>query len=234
MRFPIAPAVLLVASSLAGCVAYGPMHGRLPDREEAPGSLFPADAAILPDDAIARILAHEWSAPGKARLAVLRIGQRSQFLRWSGEFARLEGQVHQDVLATLRGSPRVATVGELPSLLVPKDQTVGHLREAAARYRADLLLAWRADCRSYERFRFFARDEAKAHCDLEAVLLDVATGIVPFAAATSREYATLQEGDELRVEEASRRAEMRATGDALGEVARSVLAFLEGQAPAGR
>ncbi|HET8539610.1 MAG TPA: hypothetical protein VFL83_07035 [Anaeromyxobacter sp.] len=64
------------------------------------------------------------------------------------------------------------------------------------------------------------------------MLLDVRTGVVPFAAAASRDYATRQAGDELSVAESSRRAEMQATTDALQDVARGVLAFLDGGSPA--
>lgn len=231
------PAALAAALSLflAAC-ASTPRGAAYPGAEPEPeaASLFPADAAVLPDDAIARILAHEWKAPASARLAVLRIGQRSPFLRWSGEFAQLDAQLRDEILGALRGGERVAAVSELPSLLVPREQTVGHLREAAARYRADLLLAWRGDCRTYGRSRLFSPDETKAYCDVEAVLLDVRTGIVPFAQSASRELTTTKAKDELSSAEASRRAELRATADALQDVTRGVLAFLSGKAPAAR
>jgi hypothetical protein len=222
------------AAALSACA-----HSRAPapfprEAEPAAESLFASDAAVLPDEAIARILAHGWSSPAPARLAVLRVGQRSPFLRWSDEFARLEGELREGLMGTLRAHGGIAAVSELPSLLVPREQTVGHLREAAARYRADLLLAWRADCRSYERFRLFSRDVAKAHCDVESVLLDVRTGIVPWASAVSRDYATAQGRDELSAAESARRAEVQATGDALQEVARGLLAFLGGSAPPAR
>jgi hypothetical protein len=228
LRTPPFLAAIAAAAALVACVSPAPRRAYAePLGDAATESLFPSDAAVLPDDAIARILAHAWSAPAKARVAVLRVGQRSPYDRWSDEFARLDGQLRDTLLGAFRGSPRISAAGELPSLLVPKDQTVGHLREAAARFRAELLVAWRADCRSYERYRLFGKDESKAHCDVEAVLVDVRTGIVPFSAAASRDFATKQAGDELSVAESSRRAEMQATGEALQEVAQGVLAFLD-------
>ena len=56
------------------------------------------------------------------------------------------------------------------------------LREAAARYQADLLLLFRSSCRTFERYRLFEQDQARAFCAVESVMLDVRTGLVPFVA----------------------------------------------------
>jgi hypothetical protein len=44
----------------------------------------------------------------------------------------------------------------------------------------DLLLVYQAACRTSERFRMFQANHAKGLCNVEAVVLDVRTGIVPF------------------------------------------------------
>src|SRR5512138_1334107 len=98
MRTPVAVASLLVSiavvAALAACQpARRPVGMSSPEVAET--SLFASDAAVLPDDAIARILAHAWSAPAKARVAVLRVGQRSAYYRWSDEFAKLDGQLRE-------------------------------------------------------------------------------------------------------------------------------------------
>ncbi len=114
----------------------------------------------------------------------------------------------------------------LPSLLVPEQRTVLFLREAAARYQADLLLAYRTNCRTYERYRMVSQNETRAHCSTEAVLLDVRSGIVPFTVVASKEFSATRERDDMNFRETVRRAELAAISESLGEIASQLNRFL--------
>jgi hypothetical protein len=229
-------ALLLVALLCAGCA--GTTHGysagtglaatayNNPEGGDEEPSLFKSDTEILSDSAIRRILEYRLELPSSSRLAVLQVGARSvEDWRWSGE-PRLPGEVTEKLLTALRSSARVRSASPLPSLLVPRHRTVGYLREAAARYQADLLLVYRTDCRTFERYRVFAADVVKATCVVEAVLIDTRTGIVPFTATVSRNFEAKKAKTETNFGETVRRVELEAVAAGLGDLGERVVDLL--------
>ena len=122
---------------------------------------------------------------------------------------------------------RLVDVALLPALIAPEKVTIPYLREAAARYQADLLLVYRADGRAYERPKFLGPDEVKAKRVVEAILLDVRTGIVPFSSVSAQEYLTKKGKDDYGFAETVAKAEMKATVMGLDEVADTLVKFLE-------
>ena len=145
--------------------------------------------------------------------------------------SRLPATVTERLTGALRASGRVREAAPLPALLVPRQRTVGHLREAAARFQADLLLVYQTDCRSFERYRVFAPSEVRATCAVEAVLIDTRTGLVPFTAAAARQWSAKKAKEEKNFDETVQRVEWETVGDALEEVGRKTAAYLEGTAP---
>ncbi len=121
----------------------------------------------------------------------------------------------------------------VPSLLTPEKQTVPYLREAAARYQADLLLVFRAYANAYQKERFLRPDQIRSYCMVEALLLDTRTGIVPFTATAREEYTTTKGKDDLSIGETHKKAELTALRKALDAIGDDVAAFLEASA-AGR
>jgi len=121
----------------------------------------------------------------------------------------------------------------LPSVLVPGQRTVPYLREAAARYQADLLLVFRSACRSFERYRLFQSSRARAYCGVEAVLLDVRTGLVPFVATSTQSYDVEESEADLNFRETVLRSQLEAIGAGLLEVSQSVARFIESDDGAG-
>src|SRR5215470_17080638 len=114
-----------------------------PPTEEKAVSLFPSDAAILPDDAINKILDAKVRLPQHLRLALIHIEHRSagRFWGWGPYWTAIGPSAQQEVAAAvigvLRTSPRIENADNLPTFLLPEKATVGHLREAAARFQAD-------------------------------------------------------------------------------------------------
>jgi hypothetical protein len=78
----------------------------------------------------------------------------------------------------------------MPTLLIPEKRTVPYLREAAARFQADLLLSYTTRIQTFEQTRLIGADGVKAACLLEPVLLDVRTGIVVYSSRNSETIAT--------------------------------------------
>jgi len=196
--------------------------------EQAAGnaSLFTSDSAVLGDADIARILAYDYAPPSLNRIALLPFGWNA-WAAWSEEMAVSTAQVNERVLSTLRTSPKIYDASFLPSILVPDKRTVPYLREAAARYQADLLLVFRTGCRAFERSRLFEPDQTRAYCAVEAVVLDVRTGLVPFTASATQSYDATQAKSDLDFNETVMRSQLTAIASGLAEVAGGVVTFLD-------
>lgn len=192
---------------------------------ETDGSLFSGDAETLPDDAIQRILEYQYEPPPLSRIAIMPFGHEA-WSTWSEELAVASESLQTRVLDQLRASPKVYDASYLPSILVPRSRTVPHLREAAARYQADLLLVYRSYCQSFDRYRFFAADTSRAYCGVEAVLLDTRTGLVPFTSVATRSYDVVEDEADTNFRETRLRAQLDATAAAMGDVGAEVVRFL--------
>ena len=230
-RFPILLAAILL---LAGCAPTVSTLSR-PDAYyesersgQADESLFSSDAKTLSDDAIRKILEYKYEPPALSRVALMPFG-REIWSSWSEELAVASERLESDVLDKLRASPNVYDASYLPSILVPKNRTVPYLREAAARYQADLLLVYRSYCQSFEKYRFFAADKSRAFCGVEAVLLDTRTGLVPFTTVATRSYDVVENKTDTNFQETRLRAQLDATAAALGDVSTEIVGFLSGK-----
>ncbi len=190
------------------------------------GSLFAGDAAVLSDEAIAQILDHEYQAPALSRIALMPFG-REVWSGWSEELSLATDQVKQDVTDKLIASPRVYDASFLPSILIPQKRSVPHLREAAARYQADLLLVYRSHCRSFEKYRFFGTSQSRAFCGVEAVVLDVRTGLVPYTSVASRSFDIKESEDDMNLQETTLKAQLSAVTHALSDISTGLAEFLD-------
>ena len=115
----------------------------------------------------------------------------------------------------------------MPTLLVPEKRTVPYLREAAARFQADLLLVYSTRIQTFRRDRLIGTDEVRARCLAESVLLDVRTGIVAHTARTVEGIAAKKSPGDLNFSETVAKAESDATGKALLKLADTVVAYLQ-------
>jgi hypothetical protein len=225
--------IILYVLVASGCATVGTAHR--PDdyyrqqaaTEEENGQLFSDQDSLLSDKDIERILDYRVKLPNKSRVAILKLSKDNYWRFYSNDFAQLSDSVATEFIGELRRSSRVYDASYLPSMLVPDKRTVPFLREAAARYQADLLLAYRSDCRSFEKYRVIRPNETKLYCTLEAVLLDVRSGIVPFTVVSSNESSGYQNNADTNFRETIAKAEMEAVTKCLGDVAKSINKFLE-------
>jgi hypothetical protein len=227
-------AILLTLIAAAGCAVPVSTVSR-PDSyydSEAtnalPESLFSGDEAVLSDEAIGKILEFEYKPPALSRVALMPFG-REVWSQWSEELSVATDRMRSDVVDRLIASPRVYDASYLPSILIPDEKSVPHLREAAARYQADLLMVYRTYCRSFERYRLFAADQSRAFCGVEAVLLDTRTGLVPFTSVVLKSFEAIENDSDLNFDETMLKAQLQATTDALSEVSSEIVTFLAGR-----
>ncbi len=189
--------------------------------------LFKGEPGRLSDGEIERIINHRLALPKQNRVAILALSGANLWRFYSSDFVQLNEAVERDFVGTLRSSNRIYDASFLPALLIPENRTVGYLREAAARYQADLLLAYRTRCASYENFRFLKPDETRAYCSVEAVLLDVRTGIVPFTSVSVNNVEATKGADDKNLAETIKKNELAAINKSLGEVAKGLVRFLD-------
>jgi hypothetical protein len=114
----------------------------------------------------------------------------------------------------------------MPTLLIPEKRTVPYLREAAARFQADLLLIYTTRIQTFQQERFIGADEVRAGCVVESVLLDVRTGIVTHTAQSAEGFATKKLRGDLNFSETVAKAQTEATGKALMRLADALVAYL--------
>ncbi len=189
--------------------------------------LFSFAGDKLNDEQINRILNYRLSLPKENRIAILPLpGRGYAFSRFSS--VHITPQIRQNLIVNLRNSSRVYDASFLPNLLLPEKRTVPALREAAARYQADMLLAYRSSCDSFDRFRLFAKDKVKATCTIEFVLLDVRSGLVPFTAVSSKVFELEQKKHDFDLRETIIRGELGAAADAFGDLVGELKTFLNG------
>ena len=197
------------------------------NRRTATPSLFATDEAVLSGANIEQILNSRVVIPKKARLAILQFGERRPWQWWSEDLARLDQEMEKGIMARLQNCARLTDVSLLPALMAPEKKTIPYLREAAARYQAELLLVYRSGSRNYDRYRFLGPDEVKAKCVVEAILLDVRTGVVPFSSVSANEYIAKKSKEDYGFSETIAKAEIKATSMGLQKIAADLVAFLE-------
>src|SRR2546425_9427559 len=194
-------------------------------------SLFRGDQEVLSNEDIQRILTARITLADRHRLAVLGLNPR---LAYSQVVSDLETQNSERFLQALRSSAQLTEVRMMPTLLIPEKRTVPYLREAAARFQADLLLVYATRVQTFQQDRLMGADEVRAGCTAEAVLLDVRTGIVTHTAQTAERIATRKSPGDLNFSETVTKAQSEATGKALLKLADAVVAYLKdasGQGP---
>jgi hypothetical protein len=145
------------------------------DSDRLQESLSKGDQAVLSNQDIERILAARVTLTDRHRLAVLRLNSRNI---WYQEIADLEAHNSEQFLKALASTSQFTQVRFMPTLLIPERRTVPYLREAAARFQADLLLIYGTTLRTFQRDRLIGSDGVHAEAVVESVLLDVRTGIV--------------------------------------------------------
>jgi hypothetical protein len=223
---------LLVGLSVLGCVtgqqapatepaAFDVLGRNVSDEAD---SLFKGDSVVLSDAEIERILSFDFKLHDANRIAVLAIeGNRY----WSEEYAKAQSANETALLTQLKGAHGVSDVALLPALLIPDKKTVPRLREAAARFQADLLLVYQARVHTYSKYRTMGKDEVKAQCTVEAILLDVRTGIIPYSKSATEEVSATRAESDLNFSETVANATAKSVGAAMNRVGADVVAFLQ-------
>jgi len=179
------------------------------------------------DARVQALLNYRVSLPKINRIAVLKLNTDHRWHYYSEDFTELTESISARLIDKLRSSERVYDASFLPAMLIPDSKSISVLRESAARFQADLLLGYRSLCNSYKKYNVLAADETKSYCSIEAVLLDVRSGIITKSVVSVENFAAIKSSDDKNFSETVKKAELEATANALGNVAEQVVKYLE-------
>jgi len=177
------------------------------------------------DDKIRALLNYPIKLPKLSRIAILKLNTDNHWRFYSDDFTQLTDSISTGLIDTLRASERVYDASFLPAMLIPAQKTVPILREATARFQADLLLGYRTSCDSYQKYNFLSADETKSYCSVEAVLLDVRSGIIVKSIVSVENFEALKNADDKNFSETVKKAELEATAKALGTIAEQIVSY---------
>lgn len=223
--------LLVLVAVLSGCTSVASQNRPSSYYENAEQSteesnLFGGSDVELSDKDISKILNYQLRLRSENRIAVLRMAEKSHWRYYSQDFNEITQSIADNFIGQLRSSRRVYDASFLPSMLVPEKRTVPFLREAAARFQADLLLVYRSSCQTFEKYRLINASESRAFCSVEAVLLDTRSGIIPFTMVATNEFSTERASGDKNFSETIKKAELEAISESLSEIASEVVGFL--------
>lgn len=221
--------ILVLIMLLTGCASVGSVSR--PQTDFIPEPNIEDDGALLSiagadDGVINALLNHNLSLPRSNRIAIVKLQSGNRRRYYSSEFNEISDEIITGLIVRLRNNNRVYDASFLPSMLLPQSRSVPVLREAAARFQADLLLVYNENCQSYQKHRFTKSDLNKSYCQVEAVLMDTRSGIVAKTVVSLEEFESRKTGDDLNLRDAVRKAELNAIAKALGNVAKEIDEFL--------
>ncbi len=211
----------LTACGTVESSSYSPLQDRsYRNREEIQSSLFSSDEKAISNEAIDQILSGKISIQSSNNIAVLSFSDSHS--TYSGNNAQCLSQIQKE----LKNNSRVTQLTFIPQLLLPNKVNVSALREAAARLQSELVLIYQVKMEVHEDANLFSKDEARSYASVEAMLLHVRTGIVPWTFTADQEFRFKENNQDEQNRGLYFRARDEATKKALSEVGSNLNGFL--------
>jgi hypothetical protein len=219
------------ACGTAGDLVHSPDYRK---RETLRTSLLKDDKALLTDEAIQKLLSSRIQLPEKAKLAVFPVSQITGRTEedWRAtvtspvEFLQARKANLDALEAPLLATGRFVEITHVPSLIAPPELSITRLRETAALMQADLLLLYetRAELLTYYG-TLFTKDAVKAYVSIEVLLLDVRTGVLPYAETFEAIHEIKASGADWNMPDLQRRAQIEGTQEVLRTAAAGLATF---------
>jgi hypothetical protein len=201
-------AATVATLALSGCQTrephsvYSDHSGGLAYEQTRTDSLFASDQAVISNDAIARIFESKVAIGENIKLAVLPIG-------WNATHSGYAASIQEGIASALSETKRVSMVTRIPGILLPEKRLeLPWIREACARLQCDHVLIYTISQDIRVNTKLFGKDRAKTYSTIEAVLLDVRSGLVPWTDLVDDEVKTLQKVGDVTVYEQARNESM--------------------------
>ncbi|PHI21039.1 hypothetical protein CEQ90_04990 [Lewinellaceae bacterium SD302] len=227
--------MLLLATLLTSC---GSTHYASPEASRAQyyqsapdpitNSLFSSPESTISEADIQRILNGEITLPEKLRMAVLQLNgyQGNRYWYGSETYRTQLAAYFKTIVTAAEASDRTTWVSALPKLLVSQDRNIFTLRESAVRMQADVLLLYNVSSDIYSEFKLFKKDEGKAYANIEAMLLDIRTGVIVWTEQISAEASGSKVESDTGQDDFYRRLRTEAEGKAIEDLGERLKAYL--------
>ena len=173
-----------------------------------------------------KLLRHRFKLAKINRVAVINLTGDYSWRFFSPQLAKQASIVQMKLYTILRKSKRVYDASPLPTLILSSQEDLFSLRVAAANYQADLLLVYRTYCKSYQKYKLFEADKTQSFCTVDALVLDIRTGLTPFAITSTNSFKAMENKTDSNFSETIKKAELQAIEKSLLEVGNSVVHFL--------
>ena len=115
----------------------------------------------------------------------------------------------------------------MPKLLIGASPNIFTLREAAVRLQADVLFIFSINSDIYYNYKVFKKNEVKAFASCESLLMDIRTGIIPYAEIVSRDTLVQKINEDLNDSIFRKRAESDAVRLTLTEIGQGLHNYLK-------
>lgn len=184
-------------------------------------------SSVNSSENISKLLNHRITIPKQNRIAIVNLNKSGLQGVQISDSNQISDNLVENFILKLRSSERVYDASYLPAMLISPQRSIDSLRLSAARMQADLILTYQSLCGSFSDFNLFSKNLNKSYCTVEAVLIDVRSGLIALSSVSSQEQKTAESKQDLNIYELKRRSEIEATHLALTKVANDVFDFLE-------
>lgn len=193
-------------------------------------SLFDDKDAKISEENIQKILDGKYTLPQRLRVAVVNIENSPLIKRryaWNDEDYLSSRQRYLTTMTSnLETQSRVEKVTLIPDIMMSSVPTFTSIREAAVRMQADVVLVYSVKGGMYSKYKMFAADEYKAFATTQVLIMDVRTGLVPFATVVTEDYMSKKEKSDFNNSEAEKRTQEEAVQRTLEKVCVGLNSFL--------
>jgi hypothetical protein len=192
-------------------------------------SLFNDRAATIAEENIQKILDGSFTLPRTLRVALLRLESPQQKRYYWGDEQYLKTQqAYLELFSqNLKQAPRVSKLSVIPELLMAKTPSFTHIREAAVRRQADVVVVYFITNDVYAKYKFLNKPDIKAFATTQLILLDVRTGLIPLSTIVTKDYPSQQRKEKLDRAEARTRIQHEAVLLTIQEIGQQVTDFLK-------
>lgn len=181
----------------------------------------------LSDSQIKTLLSHKVELPKSLKIAVVKLGHDSNITTMGNfQIQRQQSVVVKDAMVDsfekIKGpTKRIKEIAMVPEILMPNDPNLENLRDVAAIMQADLVLILQSKSKTDSKFHIHKKNEAKAVATIEAIVLDIKTGVIPFTSIATNS-AHIREEKDFSNDELYLRATLEAENKALNEIAENL------------
>lgn len=221
--------LLLTLLTFISCASTKPSHHyrqseEYKKRPKITESFYKDEKKAFSTDQIKTLLSQKLELPNSIKIAVVKIGHISSINTLASfSIKRQQSFVVKDALVEafdkINGkNKRIKEIAFVPQMLMPETPNLENLRDVAAMMQADLVLILETRSDTNTKFHLHKKNEAKAISTVEAIAVDIKTGVIPFTTVATNS-AHLKEDKEFSHDELYRNATIEAENKALAEIA---------------